>query len=672
MASALVVLALVVPVAAGAAEIAEDRVVISAERPDDGAAALAAVASEDDWPVASRSLSSLTARVPNLQVQGGGAGSFGDLLTYRGLTNTPYFSDPAVTVYLDDLPLPGTSTNPALLAGFPKAAFARGPQGSTFGRSGTAGVLSLFSEQPGESAGMELRASAGSYDARGLLLGARTVSAYEEAASPVDATLTASLSRRDGYIRNERIGARVNDLDSSSVSARVRWRTGEASRLAFQFLTDRHADGAQPLVPLDGLPYSIERDREGRTDIHLLGLAMKGELDTSAGRLSSITSHTDWKLEPYDNHMVLPPALDSRISQRQRAWNEELRFVSAPGDALQWSAGGWFSRSTTAGDVTRSIPNLFPIESSVFELESRSTALFGEARRVLGDAWSLMAGLRIERTERSFDRQDRLAFQGPGMFTSSRTFDAFLPRLALTYSASARTSITASLSRGAKAGGWSAYTGDPELAAFAAERTTALELSFSTRLRNDTIDIVTRMFAYDTRDYQIERSFTEVDYLVANAPRARSTGAEIELKWRPGTQFSAGTSIGATRSVLREFADPFSGMRYSGNRTPYAPAFDARVNVAWHANGWFAAADATAVGRTFFDEAESSRFAQRARVTSSARAGYEAARWRITAFGENLTAERYYTLIVPGVLHGVPAAPRTWGVEFTVRVGDRI
>jgi len=45
----------------------------------------------------------------------------------------------------------------------------------------------------------------------------------------------------------------------------------------------------------------------------------------------------------------------------------------------------------------------------------------------------------------------------------------------------------------------------------------------------------------------------------------------------------------------------------------------------------------------------------------------ETARWRVSLYVENIADKGYYTLIIPGVLHGVPGAPRTWGVDAALK-----
>ncbi|HVU25361.1 MAG TPA: TonB-dependent receptor [Opitutus sp.] len=612
-------------------------------------------------PPLDQSLANLSGRVANFHVDSGGAGSFGDLITLRGLANTPYFSDPSVTLYFDDLPLTSSFTYPTGLFGFATATLYRGPQATAFGRAGEAGVLVLSSTEPGPAPAGELRASAGNYDAWSAALTARSARMDN-----VDATAAAAFAQRDGYITNTQLGTRVDDVKSTSASARVRFRPTATSEFTVQVLANRQRNGAQPLVPIGGPLFTVARDAEGRTDIDFAGVAVKGAFDTAIGPLTATTSYTDWKMSPYENFLVLPPPLDSRVVQSQRTWNEELHLSSAARAALDWSLGAWFSDSRTDGDTFRQIPNLFPIEASSYNLKARTAAVFGQLALVATGPWHVTAGLRAETVQKDFDRSQTVP--GPGRFTAAKTFDRLLPKLAASYAISSDTTASASVSLGTKPGGWSAFTDSPALAPFKAERVLAFDAGIDTALANKTVKLAARAFVYDIDNYQVERSFTYADYLVVNAPRARSLGAEFEASWHPTPGWTFAATLGVTDITLRDFTDPFTHVNYDGKRAPYAPSYDANLSAAYRdPSGWFAAAELTAIGRTYFDEGENPAFAADAHTTLDARLGYDAARWRVALFTANLANASYYSLIIPGVGHAVPGTPRTYGVEAAVK-----
>jgi outer membrane receptor protein involved in Fe transport len=615
---------------------------------------------DETVPAATRTVGTIASRVANLHIAAGGAGSFGDIVTLRGLANTPYFSDPSVTLYFDDLPLGNTFTYPTGLFGFASATIQRGPQGTAFGRGGQGGTLVFSSTEPGPRAAGELRAGLGSYNLRTAAVEARSARTEKS-----DASVSAAFNERDGFIRNTELGTRVDDQQGVSAAARVRLRPTTTSELTFQLLGTRHRDGAQPLVPLGGPRYSVARGRDGRTDSSFGGAALKASFDTEIGRLTSTTSHTQWSLNPFENRLDLPPTLDSHIVQSQRIWNEELRLASGPGSPLTWHLAGWYSQGTTKGDIDRGLVFPFgtlPIEASQFQLDSRTLALFGEVHFGAADDWQFTAGLRAERTRREFERSESVP--GTGQFTAGRAFEVLLPKLEARYPMGERTTVSASLALGARPGGWSAYTANPGLAGFKLEKATTYELGIETSSTDRTIAIAGRMFVYTISNFQIERSFSAADYLVVNAPRARSLGGEFEASWRPSPRWTLTATLGLTHVSLREFVDPMTGSSYQGNRAPYTPHYDWHLGATYRApNGWFAGAEIAAVGPTHFEESQDPLFTAPAREIANARVGYSTARWRLSLYGENLGASGYHALIVPGVGHGAPGTPRSFGVE---------
>ncbi len=640
-------------------------VIVEETRLTADAAGTTLVRFDDTAPPATQSLESLASRVANLHVAAGGANSYGDLFTLRGLANTPYFSDPSVALYFDDIPLGSSFTYPTGLFGFASATITRGPQGSAFGRGGEGGVITLSSIEPGATAASELRSAAGNFNLRSAALSARSARG-----GFADASVALSFLQRDGYISNTTLGRPVDDQQASAASARVRVRPTAASEFTFQFLGSKHHDGAQPLVPLGGPLFSVVRARDGSTNIDFGAAAIKGAFATPLGQLIATTSYTDWSLNPYDNRLTLPPTLDSKILQIQRTWNEEIRLASDARAAIAWHAGAWWSDSKTTGDVNRGLvigaPTNIPIEVSSYSLTARTAALFGDATITPAAGWRVTLALRAEEAKKDFDRSQRVP--GAGHFTDAKAFDSFAPKLSASRALSADTTASASVSLGTKPGGWSAYTGNAALAPFKQERATAFEAGVDTALANKTVKLAVRVFDYEIDNYQIERSFNASDYLVVNAPRARSLGGELEATWRPIAEWTLAATLGFTDVTLREFTDPFTNKNLSGNRAPYAPIYNGHLSATWRgAGGWFAAAEFAATGKTFFDESENPAFAARAYLVTNARFGYETPRWRATFYGENLGDTQYAALIIPGVRHVSPGAPRTYGIELTAK-----
>jgi len=636
-------------------------VLVSENRPptDAGGATRVDLQAEDGAPLGP--WDELGREVANFHAADSGSGGFGSLFALRGLANTPYFSEPAVTVYLADIPLPSSAAYPSALAGLGSATVYRGPQGTAFGRATDGGVV-VFDAGAGGQAGGEALATLGGYDLRQASAALRTAPGGK-----ADAEIAASYGARDGYLENRQLGTRVDGLEGEDTFARVRLRPAGGDELTLEVFGARERDGAEPLVPLGGPLFEVSRAREGQTDLDGWGAALKGAFALpAAATLTSVTSYTDWRMNPYEDFLVLPPPLESRVLQDQRSWNEDLRLRTDPRAGLRVSLGAWLSKGTTRNAVDRLISDTVPIEASSFEQGSRSAALFGETALALG-AWQITAGLRAEADEKDFVRREQVPTPGLDYAASAR-YGGILPRVAANWAVSADSHAEASLALGLRPGGFASYTDNPALIPFAQERVVAAAAGWDSSLAHGALRLAARAFYDAIGNLQIERSFTPTDYFVATAPRAHALGGEFEGRWRASARWAAAVSAGWEDVRLDRFRAPLTGADESGNRAPGAPRFNLGAEVTYRPGpGWFATAQVAATGATAFDELGTPRYSQGAYALLGLRAGYGTPLWSLTLFGENLGNTGYYALIVPGVNSANPGAPRTVGAKAAVR-----
>ncbi|MDX2187905.1 MAG: TonB-dependent receptor [Opitutaceae bacterium] len=604
----------------------------------------------------------VTSLSPNFSYSSAGPGSFGAIVSARGLSNTPYFGEPSLAWYVDDLPLTTIAAMPTLIPGLDSVDWLRGPQaGFSLGRSGPAGTAMMRTLSPTPGRG-QLRIGMGSRsrvvaDAR---VDARTGS--------LDARAALAYHREDGYVHNRSLGQSVGDVDHRGVNARVRVRLGGSADATLQVLGTQARDGAQPLVPLreTGLGYyEVERDSEGRTETDFGGAVLSMRATGSFGVLASHTSVVDWKLSPYVNSLALPPLLTSTLSQEQRAYSQELRWQAGELLEFPFTAGVWWSDSRTRGAVDRQLFGTVPLENSSFEMRRQTTAAYAQSVLMSEEGWSLEGGFRVERQRTDFGRIQSVP--QPDGFRRGRQKTRYLPKLALTIPVTAKSHLLVIASEAYKPEGYSAYTDNRRLAPFQAERVRSGEVWWEWTPSSN-LSLATRAFRYDIRNYQIERSFTATDYLVVNAPRARSTGAEVEAVARLAPSIWLRGGFGWQEVKLLRFTDPFTGIAHDGNVAPYAPGFTGRVEGEIRLLGGLTLfAEARRTGTTYFTEDENVLYRQREYTVVSAALVWEFRGWTVTARGSNLLEEKYRTLIVPGIDHAVPGAPRTLSVEVGLR-----
>lgn len=599
------------------------------------------------------SLQNLAGRVPNLGASDGRSSSYGDLISLRGVSNTPFFTDAAVGVYLDDLPLASTFAFPVGLFGYESADVYRGPQGARFGRAGEAGVIVLNSPAWERPAGGQLEVGLGDFALRRASASVRGASTDGALAAYVDA----AHFERDGFIDNLTTGRRVDDVDQTFARAGLRWQAADNATVTLRLLGGRTRNGAQPLVPVGGPLDTVTREADGEIHVDSVGASAKAEFTFDPGTLAIVAGVTDWSLDPYTNVLDLGISLDSEIHQDQRQWSQNVQWRAAPTDTLTWNLGAFAAQVETNGSIARGLTGLFLIEASDFALSADTTALLGNASVRVRDDLTLDFGLRLERTRKTFHRAELVP--GDARYRDDQTFDSLQPSLAGDYALTDRTHLTAAIAIGEKPGGWSSFTGTRELARFDAERLLSAEVGLRTANATDTLRASATLFWYSIDDYQIERSFTETEYLVVNAPHARSRGGELEIDWRPAPAWRFTAAAGLTDITLREFTDPYSGINYAGRRAPYAPGHTLALGGAWQgASGWFARADVVRTGSAYYDESEQPSSRADARTVVDVAAGFARGAWRVTLAATNLFDEGYYSLLIPSTGHGVPGAPR--------------
>lgn len=628
-------------------------------------------------PAVDNTLDTLAERAANFFVSSNGARSFTDVHALRGLANTPIFGPPAVTAYLDDLPLGPSFTFPTNLAGFTLADLLRGPGHATrYGAAGPGGILVLRTPEPGQSAGGELRADAGDHGARSVAASASTA-----AGGKIDAYASANWSERDGFIHNTTLDRDIDGQNGRSALVRLRTRPVAGTELTFLATALRARDGVQPLVPLGGPFFTVTRTAEGETDLDAFNAALTVARAMPLGRLTATAAVNSWELFPYSSTLAFRPGVElgNHVRQRQRTWHGEARLASDPAAPRAWLVGLYGNTGRTDGAFDR-LFGPFPYERSSFRTDADTLAAFGEATFTVAPNLRLTAGLRAETVRRSLDRNELVPV--PHRILLDHASAAWLPKLVLTWERDRTTTLFASLGAGWKPGGFSTFTGNQALAAFGPERTNALEAGATRTSAEGRLSTTVRAFWYDITGYQIERSFATSaltdDYLVVNAPRARSFGGELELKWHPADGLEVTAAIGETDVTLRKFTDPYTGVSYAGKHAPAVPGYDASLRIDYTQTqgdrhfgstprGWFVGGGVSGRGQVFYTEGEDPAFGQKPVWLLDAHVGYAGPRWRLTLYGRNLTDERYYSAITPGTGHGTPGAPRTSGVELTLR-----
>ncbi|MBL0939160.1 MAG: TonB-dependent receptor [Gemmatimonadaceae bacterium] len=615
----------------------------------------------------------------------------------RGLGFSDYATNNSSTVgvYADDAALPFPVQTQGLLFDLDRVEVLRGPQGTLYGRNSTGGAINFVSRRPTAAHHRGVQADIGTFgavNAEGFVSG--------KLASRLLGRLSAA-TQQGGAWQHDRVNDRsLGARDHSAVRGQLDWRPHD--RLSVLFIGNAfrdHSDGQglalfAPLATRGGEGPTIPADGDRRATgwglrpafARLIGVdSTQGPGRRNTGTSGSIqlrhvgqrmlfTSITSYAR--LDRHEIgdwdasASAESDEAFRTRIGVASQEFRLTSTTGGAFEWQGGVYAAHERLDdrfySDFTN-VPGLAAPALTQYGQRADAAAVFAQAGYAFTPEWRVVGGLRLEYESRKLEGLTT-GFIDPVVVFVPPTDGAFTTRLpsgklALEYRPTATALTYLSFDRGIKSGGFTAYntTNPAQLANFAPEIVNAVELGAK-------VDVGTRMrvnaalYHYDYRDQQVLSTvYDQVSRgpigRIANAPRSRIHGAEVEWLWqitpqldvqqywavRAGryqefTTVDAQASIAAGREVTRDFAGTWLNIpRHSlGGAATYA--FNA-ARLSWRAQASYSYRDQQEASRLIFSPEYD--VAPYALVNGSITAQRAGSPWSVQLFGRNLADRRY-------------------------------
>lgn len=197
----------------------------------------------------------------------------------------------------------------------------------------------------------------------------------------------------------------------------------------------------------------------------------------------------------------------------------------------------------------------------------------------------------------------------------------------------------------------------------------AAELGFKSFFADRTVNVNAAVFYTQVEDLQFFNFFAGPFGLlrvVTNIDEVTIKGAEIDGRWRVGEHFTVFGGWALTDGNI----DKYAGRPYTkGNEVPYAPEYTgnlgaeftypvgeslqllARLDASFVGETWFHPVQGEKVPNLFtyfsFGQGEFSKMKRDPYNTLNARIGLSGERWGVTAWGHNVTDEKYLAEIIP-------------------------
>lgn len=519
-------------------------------------------------------------------------------------------------------------------------------------------------------------------------------------------------------------------LDANCCTAETLAASSPTGIATTGFLAAAAATGI-PFRNFNDSDHKVDDNYEGDNETKIYGASIGLEVDLPLDlTLTSITAFNGYK----DNIKQLAAdglPQDTATGQqtlRAEGYSQEFRITSPSERRVSYIAGLYLfsesltytSRTILGSNANRVLPpNRLFLKGDTgkfyYAQDTRSWALFGQATLNVTDDFRVSGGLRY-----SYDQKDSYldADVNPTASTAARTVFpvnhlGYVDREEdkVTWSATAQYDLTddvmayALVATGYKTGGFNARAAAVGIPVeFNAEDSETYEIGVKSVLLDNKLVLNVDAYTMKLKAFQdsILNPLTGSGFIVANAGDRRVRGVEADAQLRPIPPLSLQGTVSYMDAVFTNYP---AGQCYSGKPADGAKPGTCNYNGLTPAQSpewtWSLAAqyqrplpgtnleayvggDISYTGDKLLEPTLDPRSRQDAVTLYGLRAGISGpdGRWRITAYGKNLTDEAYFAQKAPQPLNafisaggtaqaqgfvGWYAPPRTYGIEASVR-----
>jgi outer membrane receptor protein involved in Fe transport len=609
------------------------------------------------------------ARTPNVQV---GSGSEG--VAIRGQDSTGVLRDlpgflggarPRVTLQVDGR---AVGFNEFLFGVAPlwdvrQVEVYRTPQTTTQGRNAIAGAIFIDTQDPVFQWEGRARLLGGNY---GTLQGS-----FALTGPIVDERVALRVA---GDIRRSRPASEMTDVFADADPNRDQYALLRAKAIfapeAIPGLRLRatyvHSDSEQPQIEGVAIPFEERFDPApsyGVFSIRTDSLTLEARYPVAA------TVGTTTTISAGDTHVArhARPGL-GQADTRSRDFSLESLLEWRVSSSLRTLGGFHVLRTNLDQQINLSAV----LGQGTFDDHQHSLGVFGEAEWRLARKLHLTAGLRFER-----DGQRRQgAIAGPAILLPidyNQDFQAWLPRLSLSYELGNDSRIGVLVQRAFNPGGTSLNFNTGEQVNFDAETLWNHELFLRMSFAEGRGSVSANLFHTEfsgaqraqSRAYAVPGGATAFWAEIVNVPAATSIGMEGSLAWRFGAslQLSAGAGLLDTRiDQTAATTDPLLHKEFAR-----APHFTGALGLTWRpAQAWSVSVQARHNAGYFSDDANT-RARRIGDVTvMDLNARYDRKAWSVFAYARNLL-DRFYLTSLFSATQGAVGEPREVGVGVEAR-----
>jgi iron complex outermembrane receptor protein len=588
----------------------------------------------------------------------------------QGLTNPKFlFAQDRVAFYVDDIPVDYNNFLILSSTELDRIQVSRIPQSSLVGKNSSGGVVNAIPRQATSEPEVLFGASYGIYNSRELQFSLNDALVKDKLALRIAGVYFG----QDGFIENIATDEKIGERSRFAARAQLLWTPTSNWKISFNSYNTFIDDGNPPYNKLDASePFEVDINKEGHNKYDTNTQALKVGYKGKGFRATSITARR------FSQQAFLFPdttgATQTIDDLTLKSWTQELRLQS-PESAknFQWLLGAYYeSQNYIVDDARVDIPRLPKVRR--FGDDSRRThAVFGQLDYKPSEPLTLSAGLRYESSNASLDSTYDLV-NPDGSFSPIRpdvedakvSNNELIPNFGLKYQFSPNLIGYANIAKGYKPGGLNYGADTEDSLEFEEEKSWNYVVGLQSVWLNGYLLAGLSFFHKDINDYQVLQ-FDENGILGdINNIGLKATGVQFELKAKPTPGLDLIASIGYANSKYENYINSETGIDLSNNQVPFLPQFNYNLAAQYRTpGGLYARAELRGYGLTYFDDDNTIK--QEPYALVNARIGYEAEKYGIYLYANNLFDTRYLT---SGYLFPVPDGtaefgnPSMYGIQF--------
>lgn len=543
-------------------------------------------------------ITDLTALAPSTFIVEHGNSTGSNFLNIRG--SMGFSNDQAVATYVDGVYQFDYFSAPLNFSNIERVEILRGPQGTLYGRNAFGGVLNIITKKPVNKTGGFAEIGFGNYGQQRYGLGFNTAIIKNKLF--VNAGLQSN--GRGALYSNPTLGTKNFD-HHNAYNGNINLKYIASDKWTIDLNTRYENDkdkGAYPWAATGSRaranPYTVFGNwdnTERRTNFNT-SLAVK-----YFGRKFNFTSITAF----VDYHIWLPGRFDFDFGPEQlisfTTWTkqneltQEFRF-SSPANAgkLKWTAGSYlFGEKIKTSDTT-----YFDQDYAIYDpaapfasigngkRKGYGVAFFGQATYAITPKFDVTAGARYDVEHRELTQNS--AYEKNGIVTpltadstAKKTFNAFTPKIILSYKLMDKSMVYASYAKGFRVGGFN--FGNTTYPKYDTEKSDNYEIGIKNNVWNNKLKINLTAFYFQQKNQQVSTSTDGINYASLNVGDMDNYGLELEASALPvknlQIDWTASTSHSEYKRLELFDAATNAVKNYRGNKAINNPALQSMLAV---------------------------------------------------------------------------------------------